>query len=89
MNPRVLRLIAIAGAILTVLVGIDGIYMMVAHYKPGDVNSYNLSDGATVVVAAVLLLIITIIAFVLSMRAQSTEGQRSDIRSEMEPEVKR
>lgn len=59
--------------VLTILVGADGIYMMARHYKPSDVNNYNLSDGGTVVIAAVLLMMITIVAFVLGRRASQRE----------------
>jgi uncharacterized membrane protein len=63
-----MRLLAIISAILTVLVGADAIYMIVTHYKPSDSNNFNLSDGGTVVIAAVLLLILTIVAFVMASR---------------------
>ncbi|EFH81248.1 hypothetical protein [Ktedonobacter racemifer] len=72
MNPVALRRIAIAGLILTLLVAIDGIYMVVTNYNPDDTSGHmsHLSDGATVLIAAALLLIITVVAFVLSQRTQ-------------------
>lgn len=75
MNPVTLRRIAIAGAILTVLVALDGLYMVLANYKPGDTSnngflSFHPSDGQTVLIAAGLLLVITVIAFILSSRVQ-------------------
>ena len=73
-----LRLLAIISAVLTVLVGIDAIYMVASHYKPSDVNNYNLSDGATVVIAAILLLILTIVAFVMSARQQRNAAAPSE-----------
>lgn len=54
--------------VLTVLVGADGIYMLATHYQPKDHGRFNLSDGGTVIVAAVILLVVTIIAFVAAKR---------------------
>ena len=52
MNSIALRRISIIGAILTVLVAIDGFYMVFAKYHPDDTNGLaNLSDGATVLIA--------------------------------------
>jgi hypothetical protein len=70
MNPITLRRIAIIGAVLTVLVAIDGIYMLVSHYNGNETQNYHLPDGATVLIAAGLLLVLTIVAFVLSNRPQ-------------------
>lgn len=63
---EMMKRITILSSILTVLVGIDGIYMMAVHYKPDDVNRFNLSDGGTLIFAAVILLIITIISYFFS-----------------------
>lgn len=77
MNPQSLRRISIAGAILTVLIAIDGFYMVLSNYHPDDTGnngfgSFHPSDGVTVLIAAALLLIITIVAFMLSTRTAST-----------------
>ena len=89
MNPVTLRRIGIAGAILTVLVAIDGIYMLVSKYNGGEVQNYNLPDGATVLIAAGLLLIVTVVAFLLSMRASaSTSSSATADRQGVEPEAK-
>ena len=89
MNPVTLRRIGIAGAILTVLVAIDGIYMLVSKYNGGEVQNYNLPDGATVLIAAGLLLIVTVVAFLLSMRASaSTSSSATTDRQGVEPEAK-
>lgn len=77
MNSNTLRRIAIITAILTVLVALDGIYMIAVNYHPDDTGnngfgSFHPSDGTTVLIAAVLLLIFTIIAFVASNRTQKT-----------------
>ncbi len=91
MNPLTLKRISIVGAILTVLIAIDGLYMVFTNYHPDDTGkngfgSFHPSDGVTVLIAALLLLIVTVIAFVLSTRVQpETEAA---IKSEIEPEVK-
>ena len=65
--------IAIFSAIMTVLLGIDGIYMIATHYKKDDVNNFHLSDGGTVLVAALILLVLTIIAFTKSSKSHSLD----------------
>ncbi len=76
MNARTLRRIGIIGLILTVLVGLDSIYMFATNYKPDDAgnNTLHMTDGTTVLIAAVLLLIISIVAFVLSSQAAKQEA---------------
>ncbi|HLH63439.1 MAG TPA: hypothetical protein VKV20_17285 [Ktedonobacteraceae bacterium] len=89
MNPVTLRRIGIAGAILTLLVAIDGIYMLVSKYNGGETQNYNLPDGATVLIAAALLLIVTIVAFLLAMRAStssSAAANQKSIKSEVKPQ---
>jgi hypothetical protein len=68
-----MKRIAIISAVLTVLLGLDGIYMTVAKYKAADVNQFKLSDGGTVIVAALILLVITIVAAVLAKRPSPQE----------------
>ncbi|WP_240984076.1 hypothetical protein [Acididesulfobacillus acetoxydans] len=63
-----MKRIAILSAALTVLVGLDGVYMMAAHYKPKDINSFNLSDGGTLMVAAVILLLVTVVSFFMAKK---------------------
>ncbi len=75
MNPVILRRIAIAGVILAVLIAIDGLYMVFSNYHPDDTSNngfgdFHPSDGQTVLIAAAILLIVAIIAFVLSTRSQ-------------------
>ena len=66
-----LRLLGIIGAVLTVLLAVDGIYMLVSRYNGNETQNFNLPDGATVLIAAGILLIATIIAFVMSARANA------------------
>lgn len=87
MSSTTLRRIAIITAILTVLVAIDGIYMLVTRYNQGETQNYNLPDGTTVLIAAGLLLVFTIVAFVLSVRAPRTVAEPA-VKTEAEPEVK-
>ena len=87
MSSMTLRRIAIITAVLTVLVAIDGIYMLVTRYNQGETQNYNLPDGATVLIAAGLLLVFTIVAYVLSVRASQTVAEPA-VKTEAEPEVK-
>lgn len=55
MKPITLRRIAIVGAVLTVLVAIDGLYMVIANYKPDATSgngfgNFHPSDGQTVLI---------------------------------------
>ena len=68
-----LRLLGIIGAVFTVLLAADGIYMLVSSYNKGETQgTLNLPDGTTVLIAAGILLIATIIAFVMSTRANAS-----------------
>lgn len=59
--------------VLTILVGLDGVYMTATHYDPKTVNQFHLSDGGTVLVSAFILLVVTIIAFIAEKnQTQST-----------------
>ena len=85
MSSITLRRIAIITAILTVLIAIDGIYMLVTRYNQGETQNFNLPDGTTVLIAAGLLLVCAIVAFVLSTRSRSAVAEP---KSEAEPKVK-
>ena len=67
MNWKSVRWLAL---VLTVLIGLDGAYMSASGYGKGDQNNFRLSDGTTVLIAALFMLIITIVAFVLSNRQE-------------------
>ena len=66
-----LRLLGIIGAVLTVLLAADGIYMLVSRYNGNETQNFHLPDGATVLIAAGILLVVTIIAFVMSARSNT------------------
>lgn len=93
MNPVTLKRIAIAAVILTVVVAIDGLYMVLTNYHPDDTanngfGAFHPSDGQTVLIAAALLLIVAIIAFVLSNRTQPAAGTAGQpAKQDAEPEV--
>ena len=64
-----MRKIALAGLVLTVLLAADGLYMLVFHYGGSDqASSRGLTDGTTVLIAAGILLVVTVAAFVSSRR---------------------
>lgn len=63
-----MKRLALFSLILTILVGVDGFYMLFTKYQPKDVHRFNLSDGGTVIILAILLLIVTVTAFILSKK---------------------
>jgi hypothetical protein len=65
----VLRRLAIASGVLTVLAAADALYMQLSGYHAADVNNFHLSDAATVFVAAALLLCVTVALLLLAARA--------------------
>ena len=71
-----MRRIAWISAVLTLLLAVDGLYMLTTQYNPDDVYNFRLSSGGTMLVAAGLLLIITIIAFRQSRQPGSPEVKR-------------
>lgn len=74
-----LNAIGIIGLFFTFLVGLDGMFMEVINYRPDDQgsNALHLADSTTILIAAGLLLIISLIAFLLSIRA-ARQGGRAD-----------
>lgn len=78
-----LRLLGIIGAVLTVLLAADGIYMLVSRYKDNETANFGLPDGATVLIAAGILLVVTIIAFVMSARANAAGMVATPVASEV------
>jgi hypothetical protein len=60
--------------VLSVLLFADGLYMELTNYQPGDQNAFFgnprfiLSDGATVLIAAGMLLVVTVVMWVVSVR---------------------
>lgn len=66
--------------ILTILVGADGIYMLATKYQPKDHYRFNLSDGGTMIVAAVILLIVTIIAFIAAGRSTNSQSTSNQVK---------
>ncbi|HEX7734235.1 MAG TPA: hypothetical protein VF458_05220 [Ktedonobacteraceae bacterium] len=86
-----MKRIALIGAILGVLLVVDGIYMVASKYNDGETQAWNLPDGWIVVISAAVLLIASALAYVLSSRsAQSARSSQSVpepvIKAELETE---
>ena len=72
-----MKRIAFVCLALTILLGADGVYMTIAHYGGSDqASSHGLSDGTTVLIAAGILLVVTIMAFVMSRRSARQPSAR-------------
>ena len=81
-----MKRIAIVGAILGLLLIVDGIYMVVSKYNGGETQAWNLPDGWIVIISAAVLLVASLLAFVLASRSQQTPAQNAVIASEVETE---
>ncbi len=77
-HANLLGRIGVIGLIFTFLVGLDGMFMLVINYRSYDANynTLHLADGTTVLIAAGLLLIISVVAFLLSIYTARRETQR-------------
>lgn len=64
-----LRRLALTSAVLTALVGADGLYMQVTGYHASDSNNFQLSDAATVFFATGVLLICTLVLLAMCRQA--------------------
>lgn len=73
-----MKTLAWIALVLTVFLGGDGILMVATHYQPKTVNSFNLSDGGTIILSAVFMLIVTIIAFVADARSKQRAAQAGE-----------
>jgi len=63
--------LAMFGAVLTVLVAADALYMHVVGYQPDDRHRFGLSDAGEMSVAAALLAVVTLALVGLWRRAAS------------------
>ncbi len=63
--------LAVFGAVLTVLVAADALYMHLTGYQPGDRHRFGLSDAGELAVAAGLLASVTVALLTLWRRAGS------------------
>ncbi len=63
--------LAMFGAVLTVLVAADALYMHVVGYQPDDRHRFGLSDAGEMSVAAALLAVVTLALVGLRRRAAS------------------
>jgi hypothetical protein len=68
---------AIIFGVLAVLLFIDGLYMVLANYHPGDANTFfgnqtwNMSDGEVTIISSGFLALAAVIMFVIAFRRQA------------------
>lgn len=72
-----MKRIALIGAILGLLLVIDGIYMVASKYNDGETQAWNLPDGWITIISAIVLLVASILAYVFSSRLQQTSVKAS------------
>lgn len=65
-----MKRIALIGAILGLLLIVDGIYMVISRYNAGETQAWNLPDGWIVVISAAILLVASLLAYILPLRPQ-------------------
>lgn len=63
--------LAVFGAVLTLLVAADAVYMHVTGYQPVDRHRFGLSDAGEMTVAACLLAVVTLALLALRRQARS------------------
>ncbi|QQE78210.1 hypothetical protein [Alicyclobacillus sp. SO9] len=54
--------------VVTILIALDGLYMTITHYQPKAVNNFGLSDGATILIGALFMFIITVVSVIIESR---------------------
>jgi hypothetical protein len=75
--------VALVFGVLGVLVLIDGLYMELAHYHPGDQNTFFgnqnliLSDGQVTLISAGLLILASLIMWGIAVRRDRSRAQRT------------
>ena len=73
---------AIVFSVVTVLLFIDGLYMVLANYHPGDANTFfgnqnwNLSDGEVTLISSAFLFAGTLIMWGLVLRRRTGSRAR-------------
>ncbi|GAC1364750.1 MAG: hypothetical protein NVS2B12_34120 [Ktedonobacteraceae bacterium] len=87
-HANVLNNIGIIALFFTFLVGLDGMFMQTIDYRPIDKqsNTLHMTDGTTILLAASVLLIISLIAFLLSAQA-TRQRTRADHREAPPPNI--
>ncbi len=81
-----MKRIAIIGAILSLLLIADGIYMVASKYKGGETQAWNLPDGWIIIISAAIMLVASLLAFVLSSRSSQSAKQAPAIIPDVEAE---
>jgi membrane protein implicated in regulation of membrane protease activity len=75
--------VAIVFGVVALLLLIDGLYMVLANYHPGDANTFfgnqtwNLSDGEVTLISAGFLFLATAIMWVIAVRRDRSRAQRT------------
>jgi hypothetical protein len=78
-----MRRIAIISAILGVLIVADGIFQQVVKYNGGEtqnvlnLSNVTLTDGMTLIISGAIVLVVSLVAFLLSMRSSSSPANNS------------
>jgi hypothetical protein len=73
--------VAIVFGVVAVLLLIDGLYMVLANYHPGDANTFfgnqtwNLSDGEVTLISAGFLFLAAAIMWVIAVRRDRSRAQ--------------
>lgn len=85
---------AIVFSVVTVLLFVDGLYMVLANYHPGDANTFfgnqnwNTSDGEVTLISAGFVCLATLVMWAMVIRRGRSQAQRpgQDQPATMQPE---
>ena len=75
-----MKRLALIFTVVSVLLLVDGLYLELANYHPGDANTFfgnqtwNLSDGEVTLISAGFLFLAALIMWVLALRRASRPG---------------
>lgn len=78
-----MKRVAIIFSVLAVLLLIDGLYMVLANYHPGDANTFfgnqtwNLSDGEVTLISGGFLLLAALIMWGIALRRDRSRAQQT------------
>jgi len=81
-----MRRIAIISAILGVLIVADGIYQQISKYNGGEtqnvlnLSNVTLTDGMTLIISGAIVLVVSLVAFLLSMRSSSPANNSPQVK---------
>ena len=81
-----MRRISIISAILGVLIVADGIYQQISKYNGGEtqnvlnLSNVTLTDGMTLIISGAIVLVVSLVAFLLSMRSSSPANNSPQVK---------